>query len=284
MFSVFRSSTILRFSTKKCLTCRNLSLGRIVHRASPLQRAMPIGMGLILGLGTGSMAFSQAGPHDDEDHTPAWKTWTSAALSKKEVRRIYKKINKMAPKRDIFKNLSFITPLFMNKCDEGKESMSIEQFFRWMQYHCNENFSVEEMNSYLKAFDLSSNKLIGLNEFIAVYVLVQTMEKKSLKKRDLFKWAKANFKAIDLDDSGYLDFDEVLCWIEFAIRAGYISNKCEKTQNLLTSEELADMTFRKYDENFDGKISFEEFRSIFSDLLAGHFTEPLDVSSSLRSF
>merc|ERR1719445_2569928 len=128
--------------------------------------------------------------------------------------------------------------------------MTEDQFIRWIQYHCDETFPEDDMCAYMIAFDLDSNNRVSLNEFLSVYVLVQTMERKTLKKRDLYKWSKANFEAIDIDGSGYLDFDEVVYWIEFAVRAGYVSNKNEKNDTLWSSEELADLTIRKYDDNF----------------------------------
>lgn len=249
------------------------------------RRTLTLGVSMTLGMGAGAIAFSEPKtrpkPLGDQDHGDVeWKRWETVPLTKNDTKIINKWISKMAPKRDIFKNLSFIIPLFLKKCNEGKEAMTKAQFFRWLEFHTDNNFSEEEKQLWLKAFDLNLNSLISLNEFISVYVLIQTMEKKTLKKRDLFKWTKANFKAIDIDGSGYLDFEEVVYWIEFAIRAGYVNNK-HSTGQVLSSEELADLTLRKYDENFDGKISFEEFRSMFNDLLTGHFTDFSDPCDRL---
>lgn len=252
----------------------------------PFRRTFPLSVGLALSLGVGGiMALSEPRSLDkaygEERHGDVdWKIWESVVLKKEDTTSLNKWVLILAPKRDIFKNLSFITPLFLQKCNASKEAMTIEQFFRWVQFHTNRDFTPEQKHIWTMAFDLNSNNLISLNEFISVYVLIQTMEKKNLKKRDLFKWTKANFRAIDIDNSGYLDFEEVVYWIEFAIRAGYVSNK-HASGKLLTAEELADLTVRKYDENFDGKINFEEFRSMFNDLLTGHFTDYSDPSNYL---
>lgn len=275
---MFRSSSMLRFPIQGF--AKNLNLARMASQAprigASFHMTLPTCMGLALGVGIGgTMAFSESKPIDVD-----WKKWEHAILSKKDRRTLHKGVSKLAPKRDIFKNISYVIPLFRAKCDISKECMSIGQFFRWLQYHIDVTLTDPERKIWLSAFDLASNDLISLNEFISVYVLIQTMEKKNLKKRDLFKWTKANFKAIDIDGSGYLDFDEVVYWIEFAIRAGYIDNK-HPSGRILSCEEIGDITLRKYDENFDGQISFEEFRSMFSDLLTGHSLEIHDPNSSL---
>lgn len=285
-------SSILR-SVLPRVTGQQFSRKNLLNMANrtPFRRTLAMGISMTVGMGVGALAFSEpktrskskSVPLGDQDHGEVeWTRWNIAPLNKKDTKMINKWICKIAPRRDIFKNLNYIIPLFLKKCDQGKEAMSANQFFRWIEFHTDQNISDENKEIWLRAFDLNSNTLISLNEFISVYVLIQTMEKKTLKKRDLFKWTKANFKAIDIDGSGYLDFEEVLYWIEFAIRAGYIDNK-HSSGAVLSSEELADLTLQKYDDNFDGKISFEEFRSMFNDLLMGQFTKYDDPSARLTN-
>lgn len=275
-----RSVPTLRSST------RQFSRPNVLLRHNaPLRRALPLGMGLSLGFATGYFALSEVGivnspnllnVQDAAD--VVWHHWEHAVLTKKETKGMLKVIKKIAPKRDIFKNIQWVTPLFKSKCNVAKETMSRDQFIRWVHYYSDANYTPEQWEVWMRAFDLDSTGMISLNEFISVYVLVQTMESKKIKKRDVFKWAKANFKSMDIDSSGYLDFDEVVVWVEFLIRAGYVSNKTGDT--FLSADELADITLRKYDANFDGKISFDEFRDMFTDLLQGRFAEvslPSDV-------
>jgi len=286
MFSTVRRSSLKLQSTIERVVQRNYNSFSRFHSKKNvlLRRALPIGLGL--SLATGCIALSeplQTRPLNVAEVADiVWTRWTKPVLSKTETRGMYRVILKLAPKRDIFKNIVWIIPLYKAKCNVDKESMTVDQFKRWIEFYTDENYSEAQWKTMLSAFDLDSTGRVSLNEFISVYVLIQTMEKKNIKKRDLFKWSKANFDAMDIDSSGYLDFDEVVYWIEFLIRAGYVNNQASDSI-FLNAEELGDMSLRKYDSNFDGKISFDEFRGMFGDLLEGTFADTSSPSDVLLS-
>lgn len=244
----------------------------------PPRPYVALGLGLGLSIGVGSVLCQ-----DVDLTTVRWRRWDQRALNRKELIQLHIWTECLSPsKRDIILNVKTLTGNFRGYCDKGNEKMSMTQFFRWLEFYTNQDFNNKQRSIWTRAFDLDSTGLVSLNEFVSVYMLVSTMEKKRLKKRDLLRWTNANFAAMDLDNSGFLDFDEVVLWIEFAIRAGYISNRNKEAKTFMTAEELADCTLRKYDDNFDGQISKDEFKRMFNDLLDGHFTDWSPLSADPR--
>lgn len=104
------------------------------------------------------------------------------------------------------------------------------------------------------------------------YALIRTMDTKRLRPKDLAKWCHANLRAMDIDDKCYLDYEAIHFWIGFGIRVGYINNR-HPSGVFMTPEEIAFLTFNKFDGNRDGYIDNREFTNIIYSLLVGIFTE-----------
>lgn len=75
---------------------------------------------------------------------------------------------------------------------------------------------------------------------------------------------------MDCDGTDSLDFEDVTFWIGFAIRTGYVNNR-HPSGSEMTDEEIADLTFEKYDQDGSRDIDKKEFQKIFTDLLCGKF-------------
>merc|ERR1719384_911194 len=161
MFSTIRRSSLKLQSTVEKVCQRNFnSFSRLSSSKKNvlLRRALPIGLGL--SLATGCIAFSeplQTRPLNVAEVADiVWIRWTKPVLSKTETRGMYRVILKLAPKRDIFKNIVWIIPLYKAKCNVDKESMTIDQFKRWIEFYTDENYSDKQWGIMLQAFDLDS--------------------------------------------------------------------------------------------------------------------------------
>lgn len=265
---------ILRFSNgigEKCLRSNlfaKMNQGTLQRRIDTLCPKMKLGSKLGLGLGM-SLGFGYSWAlteTDDMDHA-----YKGMKLHRGQVSELNDDMRSiLPPTRNLFNDLEKISKLFVEKVDVGEEAMSDKQFFRWIQFYAQKNLSEESRAQWKAAFNMDS--LITLSEFRMGYCFIRTMLSKKLKKRDLPKWSKVNFAAMDMGQAGSLDFEDVTFWIGFAVRTGYINNR-HPTGKEMTDEEVADLTFEKYDDDGDRSIDEKEFQQIFKDLLCGTFAK-----------
>merc|ERR1712032_188022 len=104
--------------------------------------------------------------------------------------------------------------------------------------------SEEDLDKRMKEFDKDHDGIVEFSEFVYLMkdVLVDTKDDRRLTEA---------FGIFDQDGNGFIDIDEL----------GHIMNKLGQSLNI---EQVKDM-IKCADLNLDGKISFEEFKSLMLD-------------------
>lgn len=274
-FSFRRSSAFFKFNRSRSVLIwrRCLTQNRILFR-NPIVRSkikFGLGLGLISGLcNYGALAKWETNGNveieNDIEHV-----YHGKKLNAHQTHQILTMFSCIQPySKDLEMDMQNISKIFLEKCDAGEEAMSEEQFYRWLQYYLRTELAEKDRLIWKAAYDLEH--CITLTEFRMGYALIRTMDTKRLRPKDLPKWCRVNIKSMDIEGKCYLDYDAITFWIGFGIRVGYINNR-HPSGMFMTPEEIAFLTFNKYDGNQDGHIDEGEFEAIIYSLLVGKFTQ-----------
>jgi Ca2+-binding EF-hand superfamily protein len=141
--------------------------------------------------------------------------------------------------------------------------LPIGLFRSFVQYHMNEE-TPDAVNSYAQwSYVLEEKKCVPVAKFNMLYAM---FDLHGVKRDTGWKNAFYNFKAMDSDNSGMVDREELSAWLRLAFRSNFLSVKCGNLSEDVCYTRMLDRVYDKYDSNMDGVFSKSEFVAMWKDI------------------
>ncbi|KAG5050450.1 hypothetical protein JHK85_011553 [Glycine max] len=132
----------------------------------------------------------------------------------------------------------------------GDGLVSLEELNRLLQMTGNSQYSIEELES------LVEKKSLGFSDFLFFYNSISEQNKGESKGSELESDLAKTFEVFDLDGDGFITSQDLESVLK---RLGFWDQTHAKDCRTM---------IRFYDTNFDGRLDFQEFKTMMSGRLA----------------
>lgn len=156
-----------------------------------------------------------------------------------------------------------------SSCDTNNDGFISKSELSELMRLLRQEDSEERLEAIVKSIDINKDGLVSFEEFTILYKRLKKASAGQVPSTDVKADAHNAFKVFDRDDDGYITLPEI------KLVMSYLGENVD--------EEKALQMLKMADTNQDGKISEQEFLSVFNSIASGEVGKISSNTSSTQS-